>query len=158
MALESIGTGSLERCKACAQAQATQATLEVDHIVACGLWDEKVEQLVVAQGELDLVRRIELSLEVNEIGNCTLLEKNFNISKSKRSLKDFLSEVHEFASGETRVDEWSAAMELGADQVDAAAKPLDILAAAISERTLSIQTELQQFIRGAKDRVDVTTD
>ena len=136
----------------------TQATLEVDHIVACGLWDEKVEQLVVAQGELDLVRRIELSLEVNEIGNCTLLEKNFNISKSKRSLKDFLSEVHEFASGETRVDEWSAAMELGADQVDAAAKPLDILAAAISERTLSIQTELQQFIRGAKDRVDVTTD
>ena len=55
---------------------------------------------------------------MNELGNCILLEKNFNISKSNRSLKDFLEGVHEFREGKWKIEEWANALSLEMPQVD----------------------------------------
>ncbi len=60
----------------------------------------------------------ELSPAVNELGNCMLLEKNFNISKSDKPLKSFLEEVHEFRKGEMSLTDWSNALDLDLQQVD----------------------------------------
>ena len=40
----------------------------------------------------------ELLQEINRLGNCSLFEKTFNISKSDKTLRTFLADVHEFKS------------------------------------------------------------
>jgi hypothetical protein len=47
---------------------------------------------------------------MNSIGNCSLLEKTFNVSKSDKELATFLSEVHEFKTGERDLDQWALAL------------------------------------------------
>jgi hypothetical protein len=42
---------------------------------------------------------VELAPVVNELGNCMLPEKNFNISKRNKPLKALLDEVHKFEGG-----------------------------------------------------------
>ena len=92
---------------------------------------------------------------VNELGNCMLLEKNFNISKSNKPLKQFLEGVHEFKTGTVTVEEWAAALDLKMAQVDSANTAIDILRALFAERTQKIRGDLEQFIRGTKVRVDL---
>ncbi len=92
---------------------------------------------------------------VNELGNCMLLEKNFNISKSNKPLKQFLEGVHEFKTGTVTVEEWAAALDLKMPQVDSSNTAIDILRALFAERTQKIRGDLEQFIRGTKVRVDL---
>lgn len=135
-----------------------RTNLEVDHIVAWDLWQSKLK-VVQPQGEAgptgtkDFIE--ELSSVVNELGNCMLLEKNFNISKSNKPLKEFLNEVHEFKSGALTIDEWAIALDLGMSQVDSAGTALEELRTLFGERTQKIRADLEQFIRGAISRVDL---
>ena len=57
------------------------AAWDVDHTVAFSLWDDMLNG-GLPEGVQD--KEDGLSL-VNRVGNCVLLEKNFNISKSKDS-------------------------------------------------------------------------
>jgi hypothetical protein len=90
-----------------------QNTLDVDHIVAFDLWQSKLGGLPPAQAKPDdqtmAVTPEEAAPRVNELGNCMLLEKNFNISKSNKPLNEFLQGVHEFKDGQLTIASWAAA-------------------------------------------------
>ena len=137
-------------------------TIEVDHIVAWDLWKNKLKALPDKDSEIDgepnetLVE--ELMSKVNELGNCMLLEKNFNISKSNTSLKNFLDRVYEFNSKKLELADWADALELKMEQVDCSTTPVDRLQELFSERSAKIRSDLEKFIRGAKDRVDFDAD
>ena len=137
-----------------------QNSLEVDHIVAWDLWKSKLAiiQPPPSTGIAGLPEQVvagEPDPRVNELGNCMLLEKNFNISKSNRPLKEFLEGVHEFKEGTVTIEEWAAALELQMPQVDSATTTLDVLGSLFADRTLKIRGDLEQFARGMKARIDL---
>lgn len=135
-----------------------QIRLDVDHIVACNLWASKFTALKSNVGG-DAAKNIdELLPAVNELGNCMLLEKNFNISKSDMPLKQFLEGVHEIREGDFTIEEWAAALDLNMQQVDSASTPVEPLRALFTERTQTIRGDLEQFIRGVRTRVDTKTN
>lgn len=131
-----------------------QIRLEVDHIVPCSLWDKKIAALK-EQSQLDENYANELAAAVNELGNCMLLEKNFNVSKSDKPLKEFFEGVHEFKEHVFTIESWASALDLKIPQVDSAGSAVEVLRALFSERTQKIRNDLEQFIRGAKARVDL---
>jgi hypothetical protein len=133
-------------------------SIEVDHIVAWDLWKSKVEVLSKASPGIDggsNERSVEeLMSEVNELGNCMLLEKNFNISKSNTGLKTFLDGVYEFKDKKQELADWAAALELDMAQVDCNTTSVDRLQQLFSARSQLIRRDLEKFIRGTKDRID----
>lgn len=136
--------------------------IEVDHVVAWDLWESKIAALAVTSpvgsttsGE---IVADEARSKVNELGNCMLLEKNFNISKSNHPLKKFLEEVHEFKTGELSLGEWAAALNLKMPQVDSANTPVDVLCELFAERSRLIRNDLEAFARGTKSRIDLDND
>ncbi len=131
--------------------------LEVDHIVAYDLWQSKLNVLKQEAPTEDAVTEkiADFAPMVNQLGNCMLLEKNFNISKSNIPLKRFLEGVHEFKNGRFTVAEWANALDLEMPQVDSANTPIDDLHTLFTQRTQKIRGDLEQFVRGTKSRVDV---
>jgi 5-methylcytosine-specific restriction endonuclease McrA len=134
-----------------------QNSLEVDHIVAYDLWQSKLKKLKAEPLTGDAVGKnvVDLLPVVNELGNCMLLEKNFNISKSNKPLKTFLEEVHEFKDGTYTIGDWAAALALKMPQVDSADTEVELLAALFAERAQQIRGDLEQFVRGTKARIDL---
>ena len=65
--------------------------LDVDHAVAFKLWEQKLDA-GLPEGIDDQDDAVPL---VNLLGNCSLLEKTFNISKSDKTLRSFMEQVHE---------------------------------------------------------------
>jgi hypothetical protein len=136
-----------------------QISLDVDHIVAWDLWKTKLDMLQaqpqtgVAVSEQFTVE--ELIPRVNELGNCMLLEKNFNISKSNRPLKEFLEGVYEFKEGKLTIEEWATALDLKMSQIDSANTPIEVLRSLFADRTQKIRADLEQFVRGIKVRIDL---
>ncbi len=123
------------------------------------LWQSKLEMLQ-AQARTnavvpDQVAVDELGPKVNELGNCMLLEKNFNISKSNRPLREFLENVHEFKEGTCTLEDWATALDLKMPQVDSATAPIEVLRNLFTERTQKIRSDLEQFVRGTKARIDL---
>jgi hypothetical protein len=132
-------------------------SLEVDHIVAWNLWQSKIDTLkgMSPPGDAVVENIEELAPVVNELGNCMLLEKNFNISKSNKPLQQFLENIHEFKVGTITVDEWAAALDMKMPQVDSANSAVEVLRELFAERTQKIRADLEQFIRGTKARIDL---
>jgi hypothetical protein len=130
----------------------------VDHIVAVGLWENKLRTLPDAlptiNGEPEGLQIDDLRPIVNELGNCMLLEKNFNISKSNRTLKSFLEVVHEFKDEGLLLSDWAAALDLDMRQVNSDATPVEVLQNLFSARSQKIRSELEKFIRGTSNRID----
>jgi hypothetical protein len=136
-----------------------QSSIEVDHIVAFNLWQSKLAAIPPSEAdeEPEGAPIDELSSKVNELGNCMLLEKNFNISKSNATLKGFLDGVYEFKDEKLVLSDWATAMDLDMAQVDCAATPIDRLQALFSARSQMIRDDLEKFVRGKKDRCDLET-
>lgn len=136
-----------------------QNSLDVDHIVAWDLWKSKLDILQsqaptgVAVGEQ--IAADELGPNVNELGNCMLLDKNFNISKSKKPLKEFLEGVYEIKKGTFTIEEWATALDLKMPQVDSGSTAVEVLRSLFAERTQKIRGDLEQFVRGLKARIDL---
>lgn len=125
-------------------------SLDVDHSVAHAIWERKIED-----GLPDgVVEKDEAIAIVNQLGNCTLLEKNFNISKSDQTLRSFMEKVHEFKEDKALLSKWSAAMGV-TRMLDGETTGLTSLAFAISERDKLIRKELSEFISGRRVRVDL---
>jgi hypothetical protein len=93
---------------------------------------------------------------VNRIGNCVLLEKNFNISKSKEPIESFLNKVHEFKSGQFAVKDWSDALAVPAELLNPTGYTVDAIRTAIDMRDKAVRDELAEFARGKKTRTDLT--
>jgi hypothetical protein len=131
----------------------------VDHIVACDLWDYKLASLPdtppAIDGEQQGLQINDLRPRVNELGNCMLLEKNFNISKSNSTLKSFLDGVHEFKDKRLELADWAEALDLDMAQVDCSTTPAETLQKLFSARSQKIRSDLERFIRGASNRIDL---
>jgi len=125
--------------------------LEVDHNIAHALWESKVN----AAPSKDEEEAQELLQEINRLGNCSLLEKNFNISKSDKSLRTFLAGVHEFKSGKLKIDDWATALALGPTFLDPEKFTLKEIEEAINQREEHIRKEIVEFIQGARQRQDL---
>jgi hypothetical protein len=124
----------------------------VDHSVAYALWKRKLEKVGHAADSPELAQAI---VAVNDLGNCALLERDFNISKSDGPLEAFLGQVHEFATKKVNIEDWAAAMALPASMLDPDKATVEEIAAAISDRSKLIREDLSDFVRGKKARVDI---
>jgi hypothetical protein len=126
-------------------------SLEVDHTVAFALWERKLKA-----GLPTGVKAIEDALPiVNRLGNCSLLEKNFNISKSDQTFKAFLDEVHEFKTGTVTVGAWALALLVPDSMLDPSTVDVNVIVTAIDGRDKAIREELVEFVKGTKARVDL---
>lgn len=129
--------------------------IEVDHVVAYELWKQRAQDNDIATA--DGAHSDELQQAVNELGNCLLVEKSFNISKSKQPLSEFLSKVHEFKTHQRSALDW--AMALGLDEAQLEAKgSAATLQELFVKRTALIRSELEEFVRGSRRRVDLDED
>jgi len=126
---------------------------EVDHIVSFSLWTNKIQSGLPKQ----CADEDDATAVANRLGNCALLEKNFNISKSNKPLKSFLSQIHEVREHKIRIDAWCAALAIPQPLLDPDAPSVDDLYDAIENRDKEIRTDLVNFTRGIEVRVDVET-
>jgi len=128
-----------------------KVTTEVDHVVSFALWEAKLQ----AGLPKETTEQDEALALANKLGNCSLLEKNFNISKSDKPLKSFLSQIHEVRENEIRIDAWCAALAIPQPLLDPAVANVDEISEAIENRDKEIRNDLADFVRGQKVRVDV---
>lgn len=126
-------------------------SLDVDHSVAHALWEDKLKQSLT-EGETDSDESLEL---VNQIGNCSLLEKSFNIIKFKHSFRSFLVQVHEFKDSPGRLQEWAAALAIPTAMMEADTSDVTQIKQAIAHRDTLIRQDLKDFIQGKRVRVDL---
>lgn len=124
--------------------------LDVDHVVPFALWDDALEAAGIDPDSL--------SATVNDIGNCILLEKNFNISKGKKSTREFLESVHDFKDGTLSIEDWSQTLDLDIALVDANVNDLQSLSDRIRERSDAIKTDLREFVRRGRKRADLVSN
>jgi len=145
--------------------------LEVDHVVAWARWNEKIDVMrkatpAIAQnttGEVPpnaAVTETPIDLdailpEVNTLGNCMLLEKKFNGSKSKKPMNEFLERVHEFRKETHEIELWAKPLELTMPQVESSATSVATLQQLFEARTKLVQEELVEFVKGTKHRIDL---
>lgn len=128
-----------------------KTSIDVDHTVAFALWDRKLTT-GLPEGCLDKDAAIPT---VNKLGNCALLEKNFNISKSDKTLKSFLEQVHEVKEGKVDLADWAAALGIPRAMLDPSGADSTTIAKAIDERDRSIREEIAEFVTGKRSRVDM---
>ena len=126
--------------------------LDVDHIVAHGLWEE---------WEKDTTLHSALPVDfdwnvVNRMGNCFLLETTFNISKSKKSLRSFLEQVVDFKDDAAKLDEWLTNVAVDGAMAAPASSGIAGLVDLVNARTENMKAELVDYIYMRKERVDLT--
>ena len=91
---------------------------------------------------------------INKLGNCSLLDKSFNISKSDSSMHNFLLQVHEFKDGTVHMGAWGAALSLPSTLTLPDQASVADIKMAIDTRDALIRKDLIEFIGGQKHRVD----
>jgi len=142
--------------------------LDVDHTVAEALWGRKVKEnfenkiasFKGTEEEKALIAPDEFASEqeakdfINFLGNCSLLEKSFNISKSDKEMKSFLKEVHEFKNNNFEIEDWEEALSLNISMTEPTNVELKILVDSIKKRDTIIRKDLIEFTNGVKFRVD----
>ena len=128
-----------------------QPSWDVDHAVAHVLWEKKLAA-GLPTGIQDPVDALQL---INMLGNCALLEKSFNISKSDKTLRDFMEQVHEFKEGKVALSSWAQALSLEDSMLDPAAAATDAIVAAIKKRDEAVRADLVEFVKGTKSRADL---
>ena len=129
----------------------SKPNLDVDHAVAFALWEAKLAT-GLPKGIDDRVQALQL---VNMLGNCSMLEKSFNISKSDKTLRSFMEQVHEFKEGKVSLTSWAQPLGLTDSMLDASAATTDMIAQGIQTRDKAIRGELVEFVKGTKTRVDL---
>jgi hypothetical protein len=127
--------------------------LDVDHCVAFSLWCQFIDQLGLSADDYE--KLADYSSVINSIGNCTLLEKSFNISKSAQSFREFLRQVHDFKDNDAAIDAWAVSLGLTENMISPSFALLEEIKTAILQRETLIREELVAFVRGNKTRVDI---
>lgn len=128
-----------------------KTTLEVDHTLSYAYWERRLGTGLPA-GYTDIDESMALA---NLLGNCALLEKTFNISKSDKTLKSFMEQVHEFKQKAVDLNDWAAALAIPSALLDPDAAATDDIATALKARDDTIRGEVAEFVRGTKARNDV---
>ena len=142
--------------------------LEVDHTVADAWWVRSIEQQIQAKlasfagtdeekariAPDDFESRYDAIAFINLLGNCSLLDKSFNISKSDEPMRHFLQEVHEFKDGKVQMSDWETALSLTPTLTLPNGSAFADIKKAIQARDALIRKDLIEFIGGQKHRVD----
>jgi hypothetical protein len=128
-----------------------KTSLDVDHMVAHSLWEKKISSGLPT----GITDHDEAMLIVNRLGNCSLLEKTFNISKSDKSLKSFLLQVHEFKENTVNLPSWQKALVVSDNLLDPTPATADAIAEALDARDKAIRGQVIEFIKGQRARVDL---
>jgi hypothetical protein len=142
--------------------------LEVDHTVADAWWARLVTQEVAVKiaafvgtdeekaqiGPDGFESWSDALTFINLLGNCSLLDKSFNISKSDAPMWTFLKEVHEFKRGQIQRNEWESALSLSETLTDPTGSTMAEIKNAVLARDALIRKDLTEFIAGTKHRVD----
>lgn len=142
--------------------------LEVDHTVADAWWVRLMDQQVKVKqanftgtdAEKALIApdsfesRDDAIAFINLLGNCSLLDKSFNISKSDESMRHFLQQVHEFKDGKVQMADWEMALALTPTLTLPDALAFADIKEAIQTRDALIRKDLIDFIAGQQHRVD----
>jgi len=129
--------------------------VEVDHIVSVSLWEDILKDNVaglIATGKSEA----EAKEYINYLGNCSLLEKTFNISKGKESMRSFLVQIDKYKDDSARLD-WANSLNIPSvllDPIGAGATIKDVFDT-IDKRTNEIRDEIIDFILGRKKRADL---
>ena len=140
--------------------------LEVDHTVADAWWvrlvnqeiETKLATFVGTDEEKALVApddfesRFDALAFINLLGNCSLLDKSFNISKSDEPMWKFLQEVHEFKEGKIIRHEWETALSLSETLTSPERSTLADIKKDVQNRDVLIRKDLADFIAGNKNR------
>ncbi|MBM4002725.1 MAG: DUF262 domain-containing protein [Planctomycetes bacterium] len=143
--------------------------LEVDHTVADARWGRLVDKEIATKltsfvgtdeekalvAPDDFESKFEAIAFINLLGNCSLLEKSFNISKSDEPMWTFLQQVHEFKEGKVQRDVWEAALSLSETLTSPDGATLSDIKTAVQTRDALIRKELSEFIAGTRHRMDV---
>jgi hypothetical protein len=123
--------------------------LDVDHVVAVEMWKRLL-------GGGDNSERLEaLQDDINALGNCMLLEKNFNISKSERSLGSFLKQALKPGTGSLTPEQVAEGLGLDDAQMNPEEAEVENLQRLTRARTDVIRRELLEFVSGQRPRVDL---
>lgn len=142
--------------------------LEVDHSVADAWWISSVEKQIQAKQAAfigtaedkariapdDFESRYDAIAFINMLGNCSLLDKSFNISKSDKPMRHFLQQVHEFKDGKVQMTDWEAALSLTSTLTLPEESAFADIKKAVQTRDALIRKDLIEFIGGQKHRVD----
>jgi hypothetical protein len=142
--------------------------LDVDHTVADALWkrkinenyEKKISSFTGTNEEKALISPDEFSsyqeaIEfINIIGNCSLLEKSFNISKSDKEMKSFLMEVHEYKNGGFKIEDWEDALSIENKLTEPSFVSIIEIVEAVKKRDLIIRKDIIEFTNGIKNRID----
>ena len=125
---------------------------DVDHTVAFALWERRLLATGLPTGVADMEEGKQI---INGLGNCILLEKSFNISKSDQPAKVFLDQIHEFKEKKRKVEDWAQALGISPVLLEPQNQKVDDVAAAINARDKTMRDQLVEFVKGSKSRVDV---
>jgi hypothetical protein len=142
--------------------------LDVDHTIADALWKRKVDHNLSQKKDSfkgneeekaqlvpdEFTSSQDATEFINSLGNCSLLEKSFNISKSDKEINTFLKEVHEFKNGINKIDDWSKALSLDNIMMEPNDKELREIVNSIKKRDGLIRRDLIEFANGKIFRVD----
>ena len=143
--------------------------LEVDHTVADAWWERLVNQEIETKlatfvgtdeekalvAPDDFESRSDALAFINLLGNCSLLEKSFNISKSDKPMWALLEDVHEFKEGQIQRHAWEQALSLSETLTSPDESTFAEIVDAIQSRDSLIRRDLVDFIAGNKNRVDI---
>jgi hypothetical protein len=110
------------------------------------------EKALVAPDEFE--SPFEATSFINLLGNCSLLDKSFNISKSDAPMWEFLEDVHEFKEGKIQRTIWESALSLTSDLTKPEGYSLGNLRKSLLVRDATIRKDLVEFIAGTRATVD----
>ncbi len=128
-----------------------KTSLDVDHTVAYALWEKKL----VAELPDGFTEQEEAQSIVNRLGNCSLLEKSFNVSKSDKTLKSFMEAVHEIKEKKVALEDWAKTLLIDDAMLDPSGVTANAIFKAIEERDQLIRKEVVDFVKGSRSRVDL---
>lgn len=122
--------------------------LDVDHLVSFKMWKDLLgpqEDYAALEG-----RASEGDDDLNAIGNCALLDKQYNISKSKKPLGEFLDEIKKARPTQFEPAAWLRELRVHEAQVDPSANR-ERLRVASEQRTRLVKDDLLAWIDGGKE-------
>jgi hypothetical protein len=123
-----------------------QATWHVDHLIAEELWTT----LYGSQSDSESDTEKDVIATSNDIGNMMLLETDFNISKGKKTLYDWVSGIHEFKRNKVTLSDWLVSMCIPETYLAPKTEDEIQVKKDVDSRTKAIKKELYEYIKGTK--------
>ncbi len=144
--------------------------LEVDHVVSSSFWEKTINRLDdnkinktleelskkgITFDDADYIgSREQIIISINSIGNCLLLNKSFNISKSDKTMHSFLVQINEFKKSKYLAS-WCESLLGNEVFLKPDTATVEGILWNIHTREKKIKEELMQFVRGEITRQDI---